>query len=146
MSWRAAPKLYTLPGVSIRPEKKPDTCWVIKCPGTVRRPAAQTKRIATHSRGRRQRDASPLFRRVRQRFVLHTVFLVARFEIGHTQRKNRPQKAATSRFIAYRAVCGLSRKWAQKPQSKQSRPIIIHYPPDNCKCFFEKIGLFYGFF
>ena len=35
---------------------------------------------------------------------LHTGFLFARFEIGHTQRKNRPELAATSRVIAYRAV------------------------------------------
>ena len=54
--------------------------------------------------------------------------------------KTGPQ-AATSRFIAYRAVPRAAKMGAKHPLT-QSRPIIIHYPCANCKGFLKKTVIF----
>ena len=56
-----------------------------------------------------------------------SVFVVARFKIGHTRRKFPVARTATSRFIAYLV---------------QSRLIIIPNQAEKCKSFFKKILFF----
>ena len=146
MSWRA-PLPYnsnTPPGVPSPAVKKSGNLWVQASGyGSIllhgRRTETAEGRCNTQPRntsgGGAERPCPPL----------HTVFLVARFEIGHTQRKTRPELAATSRVIAYRAVSNRGDGAAKKRQFTrlpQSRPIIIHHPTAECKGFFKKNQVF----
>lgn len=69
-------------------------------------------------------------------------FLVARFEIGHAQRKNRPLPAATSRVIACRAVAQNLKKGRKTPTSHSHAGLLYLKPFQNASLFFtffEKI-------
>lgn len=97
LSWRATLKPYTAPGVPTRTMKKPKLAP--QAPGrhsVLDAMVGEMRKSAFRARWAGANDLSPI--------TAHPVSF-ARFEIGHTQRKKPALKAATSRVIAYRAVC-----------------------------------------
>ena len=72
--------------------------------------------------------------------VLHAVFVVARFEIGHTPRKNRPAKRPQPPASSHIVQSAIAAKRAHFPLYLQSRPIIISYRQVDCKSFLKKIS------
>ena len=129
LSWRAAPKPYTLPGVSCPAEKKPDPGFAqvsgygysVLWPPT-------SRATAQKAHGGRQSGAQRV--------------LVARFEIGHTQRKYpacRPQPPASSHIVQSRAPG----KGHRYPCLFQACWSILHQAHANCKCFSKKVQIIF---
>ena len=146
-SWRAAPKLYTPPGVSICPEKKPDTCWVIKCPGTVRRPAAQAKRVATHGRTHRQRGRKYPFSGLSASASPCTQYslspgLKSDILSGKTGRK-RPQPPASSHIVQSADCPENGRK---NPNQNNRARLSYTIPRAIASVFSKKSAYFADFF